>query len=69
MHLGEFSQVLVIPIILGNVLIFATTPPLTEAIEKHHTTSETELWMCAKMIFFQARDPRRDRDEIAPRLC
>ena len=57
-----------IPIILGNVLIFATTPPLTEAIEKHHTTSETELWMCAKMIFFQARDhaeivmrSRRDR--------
>ena len=47
------SLALVLPIIVGNVILFATTWPLAANLERHHSQTSMELHMMFKMTFFQ----------------
>ena len=42
-----------LPIIVGNVILFATTWPLAANLERHHSQTSMELHMMFKMTFFQ----------------
>ena len=54
------SLALVLPIIVGNVILFATTWPLAANLERHHSQTSMELHMMFKMTFFQVFN----RDEL-----
>lgn len=47
------SLVLALPTILGNVIVFATCPPLADIIERHGTFSGKERMIAMKMAIFQ----------------
>ena len=48
------SLAMVLPVILGNILLFATSPPLADLLERHITHTGKERALFLKMTFFQA---------------
>ena len=47
------SLVFALPTIVGNVIVFATCPPLADIVERHATFTGKERLVCMKMAMFQ----------------
>lgn len=44
---------MVVPVLLGNVLLFQSIPRLAEGYERHHTHDQLEMSVALKCTFFQ----------------